>query len=124
MNRSNSSEQHKECAAVDVSDSKLNRQAALVREPFLLKPTGKDYLWGGSRLNDDFSKGIDMQPLAETWECSTHPDGPSTIASGTFEHPQCASHHENSDRRRRIARQLRVILFCAAHKPATGPSRA
>ena len=85
MNRSNSSEQHKECAAVDVSDSKLNRQAALVREPFLLKPTGKDYLWGGNRLNDDFSKGIDMQPLAETWECSTHPDGPSTIASGTFE---------------------------------------
>ena len=53
-------------------------------KPFLLKPCGKDYLWGGSRLNDDFSKGIDMTPLAETWECSTHPDGPSTVASGTF----------------------------------------
>lgn len=50
--------------------------------PFLLKPAGKDYLWGGNRLNDDFSKGIDMSPLAETWECSTHPDGPSTVASG------------------------------------------
>lgn len=53
-------------------------------EPFLLKPAGKDYLWGGSRLNDDFSKGIDMSPLAETWECSTHPDGPSTVAGGVF----------------------------------------
>ena len=50
--------------------------------PFLLKPAGKDYLWGGSRLNDDFSKGIDMDPLAETWECSTHPDGSSIAASG------------------------------------------
>ena len=55
------------------------------RKPFLLKPAAKDYLWGGSRLNDDFSKNIDMQPLAETWECSTHPDGPRVIASGEFE---------------------------------------
>lgn len=52
--------------------------------PFLLKPSGKDYLWGGNRLNDDFSKNIDMSPLAETWECSTHPDGLSTIASGEY----------------------------------------
>lgn len=52
--------------------------------PFLLKPAGKDYLWGGSRLNDDFSKNIPMEPLAETWECSTHPDGPSTVGSGEF----------------------------------------
>ena len=36
--------------------------------PFLLKPAGKDYLWGGHRLKDDFSKEIDMEPLAETWE--------------------------------------------------------
>ena len=55
------------------------------KKPFLLKPAAKDYLWGGSRLNDDFAKGIDMTPLAETWECSTHPDGPSVISSGEFE---------------------------------------
>lgn len=53
--------------------------------PFLLSPSGKDYLWGGRRLNDDFSKNIDMEPLAETWECSTHPDGPSFVASGLFQ---------------------------------------
>lgn len=52
--------------------------------PFFLKPEGKDYLWGGNRLNDDFSKGISLEPLAETWECSTHPDGPSRVASGPY----------------------------------------
>lgn len=52
--------------------------------PFVLKPCGKDYLWGGKRLNDDYEKNIDMFPLAETWECSTHPDGPSTIVSGQY----------------------------------------
>ncbi|MCD7858907.1 MAG: class I mannose-6-phosphate isomerase [Firmicutes bacterium] len=71
--------------------------------PLLLAPVGKDSLWGGSRLNDDFSKGIDMSPLAETWECSTHPDGLSTVASGAFrgrtlrsvlqEHPEFAGTH-------------------------------
>lgn len=50
--------------------------------PFLLKPVGKSTLWGGNRLNDDFSKNINMEPLSETWECSTHPDGTSTAASG------------------------------------------
>lgn len=54
-------------------------------KPFLLRPSGKDYLWGGTRLNDEFAKNIDMTPLAETWECSTHPDGPSYVSSGIFE---------------------------------------
>lgn len=53
-------------------------------EPFLLTPAAKDYLWGGNRLNDDFGKEINLTPLAETWECSTHPDGPSIIANGTY----------------------------------------
>ncbi len=46
-------------------------------KPFKLKPAAKDYLWGGSRLNKLYNKNIDMYPLAETWECSTHPDGES-----------------------------------------------
>ncbi len=50
------------------------------RQPFVLQPAAKDYLWGGSRLNDDFAKDIPLSPLAETWECSTHPDGESVIA--------------------------------------------
>ncbi len=59
-------------------------------KPLLLRPSGKDYLWGGSRLNDDFEKNIDMAPLAETWECSTHPDGPSFVVGGTFDGQELA----------------------------------
>ena len=51
----------------------------------MLKPAGKDYLWGGDRLNDDFSKELVLSPLAETWECSIHPDGQSMVASGKFQ---------------------------------------
>lgn len=51
-------------------------------EPFLLHPAGKDYLWGGNRLHTLFGKQIPLHPLAETWECSTHPDGCSIVASG------------------------------------------
>ena len=52
--------------------------------PFLLEPCGKDYLWGGDRLKKEFNKKIDVTPLAETWECSTHPDGMSIVASGKY----------------------------------------
>lgn len=54
-------------------------------EPLLLRPAGKDYLWGGKRLNDEYGKNIELSPLAETWECSTHPDGVSTVRCGTFD---------------------------------------
>lgn len=53
-----------------------------MNKPFLLRPFGKDYLWGGQRLNTEFEKKIELDPLAETWECSTHPDGSSFVASG------------------------------------------
>ena len=56
-----------------------------MREPIFLRPTGKDYLWGGSRINDEFGKGIALEPRAETWECSTHPDGPSFAVGGQFD---------------------------------------
>lgn len=75
--------------------------------PFLLQPAGKDYLWGGSRLKDDFCKEVDLTPLAETWECSTHPDGPSLAASGEHEgkflsdvlkeHPEYVGTHPKTD---------------------------
>lgn len=49
-----------------------------------LTPTGKDYLWGGTRLREEYGKKIDLTPLAETWECSIHPDGPSYVKNGEF----------------------------------------
>lgn len=52
---------------------------------FLLKPSGKDYIWGGTRLKSEFGKDfLPQDPLAETWECSVHPDGPSRVASGPW----------------------------------------
>ncbi len=53
--------------------------------PFLLAPVGKDYLWGGTRLKDEFAKDFSMTSLAETWECSTHPEGPSRVVSGPYQ---------------------------------------
>ncbi len=47
----------------------------------MLTPSAKDYIWGGSRLNDDFGFEIDIDPFAEAWVCSTHPDGPSNVVS-------------------------------------------
>lgn len=50
-----------------------------------LKPVGKDYLWGGNRLNTEYKKNIPLSPLAETWECSVHPDGLSVVSEGDYE---------------------------------------
>ncbi|MDN6731485.1 MAG: class I mannose-6-phosphate isomerase, partial [Atopostipes suicloacalis] len=47
-----------------------------------LKPSFKDYLWGGQKLKEDYGKDTDLNPLAESWEVSTHPDGPSYILGG------------------------------------------
>lgn len=49
-----------------------------------LSPVGKDYLWGGTKLREKYNKKIDITPLAETWECSTHKDGLSVIANGEY----------------------------------------
>ncbi len=51
---------------------------------FKLSPAFKDYLWGGTRLRDDFNKKCDYDKVAESWELSCHKDGPSTIATGKF----------------------------------------
>ena len=49
-----------------------------------LKPSCKDYLWGGQRLAEEYGKEYDGDVLAETWELSCHPDGPSYITNGKF----------------------------------------
>lgn len=59
-----------------------------MNRPFICKPYGKDYLWGGVRLREEFAKDDLLMEesfhLAESWECSTHPDGPSGAASGEY----------------------------------------
>lgn len=49
-----------------------------------LIPACKSYLWGGQRLKTNFHKKFDGNVLAETWELSCHPDGPSAVANGPF----------------------------------------
>ncbi len=67
--------------------------------PFMLRPAAKDYLWGGSKLNDDFNLNINISPFAEAWICSTHPDGPSKLGNGRLlidllkEHPEYLGEH-------------------------------
>ena len=49
-----------------------------------LKPACKDYLWGGHRLSDEYNVEYDGDILAEAWELSCHPDGPSMILNGPY----------------------------------------
>ena len=49
-----------------------------------LKPSCKDYLWGGHRLVEEYGKKYEGDVLAETWELSCHPDGPSVIMNGEY----------------------------------------
>lgn len=85
----------------------ISPASAAGARPFRLSPAGKDYIWGGRRLKDDFLKDIPMEPLAESWECSTHPDGQSVVADGPEqgrllsdvirEHPEYLGSHPLSD---------------------------
>ncbi len=51
---------------------------------FKLSPAFKSYIWGGDRLKKEFHKSFFGPILAESWELSCHPDGPSMIASGEY----------------------------------------
>lgn len=52
--------------------------------PIKLKAPCKDYIWGGTRLRDEYQKGEGMEKIAESWELSCHKDGQSIVASGDF----------------------------------------
>ncbi len=58
------------------------RAAVNQNRPFMLQAAYKDYLWGGSKLKDEFGKETDTDPLAEAWVCSVHADGQSSVAGG------------------------------------------
>lgn len=53
--------------------------------PIKVNPAFKDYLWGGEKLRTVYGKKTDMSPLAESWELSCHPDGPSIIIGGAYD---------------------------------------
>ncbi|MBQ8296470.1 MAG: class I mannose-6-phosphate isomerase [Ruminococcus sp.] len=53
-------------------------------KPFKLIPPIKDYIWGGTKLRDEFGKESGLERLAESWELSCHKDGTSIIADGEY----------------------------------------
>lgn len=53
--------------------------------PFELIPPIKDYIWGGTKLRDEFGKESSLERLAESWELSCHKDGVSVISGGEYD---------------------------------------
>ena len=49
-----------------------------------LNPVFKEYLWGGTKLKTKYGKAYAGDCLAESWECSVHPDGLSIIGNGRY----------------------------------------
>lgn len=52
--------------------------------PMKLIPPVKDYIWGGTKLREEFGKESELERLAESWELSCHKDGMSIIENGSF----------------------------------------
>ncbi|MDR0974402.1 MAG: class I mannose-6-phosphate isomerase [Ruminococcus sp.] len=52
--------------------------------PLLMEPVFKDYLWGGTRLRDEFGKNSSLEKIAESWEVSTQNGNLSKIANGIY----------------------------------------
>lgn len=50
-----------------------------------LKAPLKDYLWGGTRLKEEFGMESELEKVAEAWVLSTHKDGNSTVLNGEYE---------------------------------------
>lgn len=49
-----------------------------------LNPVFKDYLWGGTKLRDEYGFKSNLDKLAEGWMLSCHKDGENTIENGEF----------------------------------------
>jgi mannose-6-phosphate isomerase len=52
--------------------------------PLKFRPIFKNYIWGGRRLADLGKVLPDQGVVAESWEISCHPNGPSVIANGVL----------------------------------------
>lgn len=50
-----------------------------------LSPVFKDYIWGGTRLRDEFKMNTDLDPVAEGWMLACHKDGMNTIDGGKYD---------------------------------------
>ena len=54
-------------------------------EPMKLKPAVKDYLWGGTRLREEYGVDAPLDKLAEAWMLSCHPQGEDLVENGRYQ---------------------------------------
>lgn len=52
--------------------------------PLKMHPCYKEYLWGGTRLKNEYGKKDAPPVTAESWELASHRDGVSSVADGPF----------------------------------------
>jgi mannose-6-phosphate isomerase len=50
--------------------------------PLKLQAPLKDYIWGGTKLKDEYNKVTELDRVAESWELSCHSAGESIILNG------------------------------------------
>jgi len=52
---------------------------------FRLTPALMDYIWGGTRLKEEYGKQTPLPAVAESWEVSAHRHGMSVIRGGEYD---------------------------------------
>lgn len=50
--------------------------------PILLSAPLKDYIWGGSKLKDEYGFETELSRVSEAWVLACHKDGDSTVLNG------------------------------------------
>ncbi len=66
--------------------------------PLTFKPVYKDYIWGGTRIAQRYGRRDAPARCAESWECSTRPEGMSGVRDGPWHGRTLAELIENEDR--------------------------
>lgn len=58
-------------------------------------PSSKDYLWGGTKLIESYGKSTNQNIMAESWEISSHKDGPSYLEDKQMTLKEYTETHRN-----------------------------
>lgn len=85
------------------------RQRAKTDSILKLKPIFKNYLWGGTKLKDEFGVTA-FDKVAEAWILSTHNDGMCTVDGGEYD-GMTLSEMINADRANIIGKNASKFEF-------------
>ena len=56
-----------------------------MKKPIRLLPVTKKIIWGGSRLSDEYGKGMPGEKIAESWELTCRADGENVVSGGEYD---------------------------------------